>query len=223
MQQRIHRQPREVTDRILVRQTLAGDEDAFETLVYRYHTQVFHFIQRYLSDYDQACDVLQQVLLKLFVSLPTLCRAQEELGPWLFCVARNCCLDALRKKRMICFSELGKRQAGPYGWEAVEDGEELSPLASLVDPAPSPEETMEYHEAQRVLREAIEGLPPSLRPVVLLHYTDQLSFSEIGVLLKMPRNTAKSYFYRALPRLRATLTAQVQTHPPALPRISSQP
>lgn len=82
MQQRVHlpSQPPEVTDRVLVRQTLAGDEDAFETLVRRYHTQVFHFIHHYLGDYDQACDVLPQVLLKLFASLPTLCRAQEQLG-----------------------------------------------------------------------------------------------------------------------------------------------
>ena len=108
---------------------------------------------------------------------------------------------------MVRFSELV--------WEAEEDGEELSPLVSLVAPAPSPEETVEHHEVQGILREAFEGLPPSLRPVVLLHYTDQLSFSEIGQRLKMPANTAKSYFYRALPRLRITLTAQGQTHPPA--------
>jgi RNA polymerase sigma-70 factor, ECF subfamily len=209
MQQRIHlpSQPPEVADRVLVRQALAGDEGAFETLVRRYHTRVFHFIHHYLSDYDQACDVLQQVLLKLFASLPTLCIAQEHLGRWLFCVARNCCLDVLRRRRVLRFSELE--------WEAEEDGEELSPLASLVDPAPSPEETVEHHEVQRMLREAIEGLPPSLRPVVLLHYMDQLSFSEIGQRLKMPANTAKSYFYRALPRLRTTLTAQGQTHPRA--------
>ena len=61
------------------------------------------------------------------------------------------------------------------------------------------------HEVQRILREAIEGLPPRLRSVVLLRYTDQLSFSEIGQRLKMPTGTAKAYFYRARPLLRAAL------------------
>jgi len=223
MQQRVHfpSQPTALADRVLVRQTLAGDQGAFETLVRRYHVQVFRFIRRYLGDYDQAWDVFQQVLLKLSASLPTLCTAGEQLGPWLFRVARNCCIDELRRRRVVRFSELG--------WEADDDVEERIPLASLVDPGPSPEETVEQHELQYALREAIQGLPPRLRPVVLLRYMDQLSFSEIGQRLQMPASTAKSYFYRARPLLRATLTAQGHTDPsvavlcrPSTPEESSR-
>ena len=174
MQQRIHHpgQPEAVADHVLVRQAVAGDEGAFESLVRRYHTQVFHFIRHYISDYDQAWDVFQQVLLKLCASLPKLCLAQEQLGPWLFRVARTCCIDELRKKRMLCFSELE--------WDTDEEEGEPSPLASRADPSPSPEETVEYHEVQRMLLEAIDGLPSRSRLVVLLRYTRQLSFAEIG-------------------------------------------
>jgi RNA polymerase sigma factor (sigma-70 family) len=208
MQQRIHLpgQPEAVADRVFVRQALAGDKDAFETLVCRYHRQIFRFIRRYVRDNDQAWDVFQQVLLKLFVSLPKLCVAQEQLGPWLYRTARNCCIDALRVRRLVHFSELE--------WEA-EEGEEPFPLASLVDPGPSPEEMGERHEGQRELREAIAGLPSRMRPVVSLRYTDELSFTEIGQRLKIPTATAKSYFYRARPLLRATLAAQGQADPPA--------
>ena len=201
MQQRIHHPgpPEAMADHVLVRQAVAGDEGAFESLVRRYHTQVFHFIRHYISDYDQAWDVFQQVLLKLSASLPKLCLAQEQLGPWLFHVARNCCIDELRKKRMLCFSELG--------WDADEE-EEPSPLASRADPCPSPQETVEYHEVQRMLLEAIDGLPSRPRLVVLLRYAYQLSFTEIGQQLHMPASTAKACFYRACPLLRATLTAQ---------------
>jgi RNA polymerase sigma-70 factor (ECF subfamily) len=208
MQQRVHlpSHPATVADRVLVRQSLAGDQGAFETLVRRYHVQVFRFIRRYVRDYDQAWDVFQRVLLKLSASLPTLCTAGEQLGPWLFRVARNCCIDELRRRRVVRFSELG--------WEADDEGEDRLPLASLIDPSPSPEEALEQHELQRALREAIQGLPPRLRPVVLLRYQDQLSFSEIGQRLQMPASTAKSYFYRARPLLRATLTAQGHADPP---------
>src|SRR5258706_4115146 len=115
MQQHIHvpGQPEALTDRVFVRQALAGDERAFETLVRRYHRQIFRFIRRYVKDNDQAWDVFQQVLLKLFVSLPKLCVAQEQLGSWLYHIARNCCIDALRVRRLVRFSELE--------WEA-EDG-----------------------------------------------------------------------------------------------------
>jgi RNA polymerase sigma-70 factor (ECF subfamily) len=54
-------------------------------------------------------------------------------------------------------------------------------------------------------------LPPKFRSVVLLRYAGQLSFSEIGKTLSMPEATAKTYFQRARPLLRAALSAQTQT------------
>ena len=206
VRQRVHLSDRSsgATDRDLVIQVLAGDEDAFVTLVRRYQAQLFQFIRCYLRDYDQACDVFQQVLLKLSASLPTLCVAGEKLGSWLFCVAHNCCFDELRKKHIVLFSELG--------WGSDEE-EEQTPLALMEDPCPSPEVTAEQHELQHTLSEAIERLPSRFRGVVLLRYTDQLSFTEIGQRLKMPESTAKSYFYRACPLLRATLTAQGYMNP----------
>ena len=108
MQPQVHlpSQPEVLADRVLIRQTLAGDQDAFETLVHRYHVQVFQCIRHYVRDYDQAWDVFQQVLLKLCAALPTLSIAGESLGPWLARVTRNCCLDVLRSRRLILFSEL---------------------------------------------------------------------------------------------------------------------
>jgi RNA polymerase sigma factor (sigma-70 family) len=121
MQQLIHLagQPEAVADQVFVRQALAGDKDAFEALVRRYHGPVFRFIRGYVRDNDQAWDVFQQVLLKLFVSLPNLRMAQEQLGPWLYHTARNCCIDALCVRRIVRFSELE--------WEAEEDGEDRFP------------------------------------------------------------------------------------------------
>jgi DNA-directed RNA polymerase specialized sigma24 family protein len=81
---------------------------------------------------------------------------------------------------------------------------------------------VERHEVQRQLREAIAGLPPRMRPVVLLRSIDQLSFSEIGQQLKIPTTAAKSYFYRALPLLHATLTGQGPMDPPAEESAGSQ-
>jgi RNA polymerase sigma-70 factor (ECF subfamily) len=201
-------QPLAVADTVLVRQMLVGDQKAFETLVHRYQAQIFHWIRRYLSDDEQAWDVFQQVLLKLFASLPSLF-VEGQLGPWLFSVTRNCCIDTLRRRRLLCFAELG--------WE-TEEGEQ-SPLASLTDPGPSPEETVEQRELQRVLCDAIEGLPPRFRSIVLLRYAYQLSFPEIGQQLKMPANTAKTYFHRACSLLRTTLALQGKMDIPAEARL----
>ncbi len=192
----------EISDGVLAKQTLAGDQRAFEILVQRYSTPLFNFICHFLGDYDQACDVLQQVFLQLYISLPTL-RIGEPLKAWLFQVARNRCLDELRRKRAIHFSEL----------ESVSDEDELSPLAAMPDTCPLPEELAERHDLQECLQRAIQALPPKFRSVVLLRYALQLSFSEIGQALNMPEATAKTYFQRAKPLLRATLSAHLQVVP----------
>ena len=187
----------EITDGMLVKQTLAGDQRAFEALVQRYNVPLFNFICHCLGDYDLACDVSQQVFLQLYISMPTL-RTGEPLKAWLFQVARNRCLDELRRKRAIHFSEL----------ESANDDDDLSPLAIMPDLRPLPEEIAERHDLQASLRSAIEALPPKFRSVVLLRYAGQLSFSEIGKTLNMPEATAKTYFQRARPLLRTALAAQ---------------
>jgi RNA polymerase sigma-70 factor (ECF subfamily) len=187
----------EITDGMLVQQTLEGDQRAFEALVQRYNVPLFNFICHCLGDYDLACDVSQQVFLQLYISMPTL-RTGEPLKAWLFQVARNRCLDELRRKRAIHFSDL----------ESASDEDDLSPLAIMPDTRPLPEEIAERHDLQRSLRSAIDALPPKFRSVVLLRYIGQLSFSEIGKTLNMPEATAKTYFQRARPLLRNALAAQ---------------
>ena len=195
MRERTRIQTSEMSDGILAQQSIAGDQRAFEILVQRYSTPLFNFICRFLGDYDQACDVLQQVFLQLYISLPNL-RTGDPLKAWLFQVARNRCLDELRRKHAIHFSEL----------EPVSDEDELSPLATMPDTDPLPEELAERRDLQQCLQKAIQTLPPKFRSVVLLRYAGQLSFSEIGQTLKMPEATAKTYFQRAKPLLRAALT-----------------
>ena len=196
MRERTRIQTSEMSDGILAQRSIAGDQRAFEILVQRYSTPLFNFICRFLSDYDQACDILQQVFVQLYISLPNL-RTSDPLKAWMFQVARNRCLDELRRKHAIHFSEL----------EPANDDDELSPLATMPDTDPLPEELAERRDLQRCLQKAIQTLPPKFRSVVLLRYAGQLSFSEIGQALDMPEATAKTYFQRAKPLLRAALTA----------------
>jgi RNA polymerase sigma-70 factor (ECF subfamily) len=184
----------DITDGTLVQQALAGNQSSFEVLVRRYNTQIFNFICHYLNDHDLACDISQQVFLQLYISMPTL-RTSEPLKAWLFQVARNRCLDELRRKKVVHFSDL----------EASNEEDELSPLAILPDNSPLPEELAERSDLKQKLRAAIDTLPPKFRSVVLLRYTGQLSFSEIGKTLSMPEATAKTYFQRARPLLRAAM------------------
>lgn len=185
----------EISDETLVSQSLEKDEHAFEILFQRYGPTLFKFIYRYFGEYDQACDIMQQVFLQLYLSLPKL-DTKRPLKNWLFQVARNRCLDELRRKRPIHLSDL----------ESEEEEEEKSVLALIRDPRPLPEDVAEQHEQQEHLLRAIEGLPPNFRSVVYLRYTAQLSFSEIGKKLGIPETTAKTHFHRARHLLQASLS-----------------
>jgi len=193
----------EVPDGVLVGQALAGDERAFATLVDRYQDPLLGYIHGMLKDGEQSSDVLQQVLLQLYISLPTI-NTHMRLKGWLFRVAHNRCIDELRKRNRrneVCFSTLE--------WERTE--EELSRVERIADSQPLPEEVAVQQELHDTLRRAIDVLPPTFRRVVHLRCWRDLSFAEIGRLLKMSETTAKTYFHRARPLLGAALATSVQS------------
>ena len=189
-------QSSELSDGLLALQCLHGNERAFEGLFKRYRPALFKFIFNILHDYDLVCDVLQQVFLRLYISLPTLDTGRP-LKSWLFQVARNSCLDELRRKRVVRFSEL----------DTYNEEDESDVLTFVPDPRPLPEEIAERHDVQARLLSAIQCLPPKFRSVVFLRYARQLTFPEIGKALGMPEATAKTYFSRAKPLLRASLAS----------------
>src|SRR5258708_12015119 len=100
----------EVPHSELVKQAAAGDQYAFEALTQRYQGLLLRYINSYLRDYDQAHDVLQQVLLQLYLCLPTP-TASESLKPWLLQLARHRPIHELPKTKMsqvIHFSDLAR-------------------------------------------------------------------------------------------------------------------
>ena len=185
----------EFTDNELVQQALAGDMSGFEMLVERYNFMLTNWAYRILRNSQQVEDVLQFVFLQLFLSLDTL-HADKSIKAWLFRVVHNRCMDELRRVQPIYFSEL--KVSGE-----VED--EFIPFEFVPDPTPLPEKIAEQHELQQRILRAISVLPPRLRSVVFLRYTMQKSFFEIGQILNIPEATAKTYFHRAKPILRAAL------------------
>jgi RNA polymerase sigma factor (sigma-70 family) len=196
-------------DSILVKEIAAGDQEAFEILVRRYHAPLFNFIRRCIKDYELTRDILQHVFFQLYLHIPKLSNnlstlnTKEPLKSWLYQVAWNRCMDELRKKRPILFCEM----------ELNDEEEEWSFLEMIPDPYPLPEEVVERADLQRSLVKAIEALPTKFRCIVFLRYTSGLTFVEIGEMLNIPQNTAKTYFQRARPLLRNALASQVRLVP----------
>lgn len=187
--------PSTLRDGELLKQAQAGSQTAFEVLVERYRSPLHNFIARYFGDYDQRCDVLQQVLIQFYLSLQNL-RTDRTIKAWLFQVAHNRCIDELRHRRLLNFSELETEES--------EEKALLTEGALLL--VPSVEDQAEQHEVQHIIYQAISDLPQKYQSIVWLRYTTRLNFGEIGRVLHIPESTAKTYFYRAKMRLRQSLS-----------------
>jgi RNA polymerase sigma factor (sigma-70 family) len=184
--------PTERTDEQLARAACRGDESAFEELVRRYMKPIFNFAYRMIGNYAEADDITQDVFLQVYRSLPS-ARLDLPFRPWLYVIARNKCLDWLKRKRALDFSAL----TDPETTE--------SPIDNVADPEPLPDAVLEYADLQRILREAIVRLPERYRTVVSLRYAGDLSFAEIAQTLGLPENTVKTQFQRAKAMLRREL------------------
>jgi RNA polymerase sigma-70 factor (ECF subfamily) len=185
------------TDEELLVLAQGGDSVAFETLVRRYTPPLYAFATRILGSADDAADVAQHTFVQCYNTLPRL-RSDTPIRPWLYRVARNRCLDLIRQRRILPM-DLPR-----------DDDEQLDAMAAIADSGPSLESLAERHDLQRLLAEAIAGLPSKYREVVVLRYEGDLTFGEIAETLGIPENSAKTLFQRAKGMLRLSMRTWVR-------------
>jgi RNA polymerase sigma-70 factor (ECF subfamily) len=172
------------------------DTGAFEALVRRHQGPVYNFCLRMLGQTEDAADVAQETFVQLYSHLGRL-DVREPIAPWLFRVARNRCIDIIRRRRTV---PLGVGDDG---------GESLSAL-ELADDDPLPDELAERADLQRLLTSAIADLPPTYSEVVALRYAGDRSFAEIAQILDCDEGAARVRFHRAKTLLRRQLRALVE-------------
>ena len=184
--------PAAASDEALAERVQRGDALAFEALVERYHRPIYHFAYRLLGRAEDAEDATQDVFIQGYAALPR-ARLDVPLRPWIYRIARNRCLDLLKRQRAVVFSALA----------AAEDDE--AGIPDVPDADPLPDELAERADLQRLLGAAIDALAPAYREVVALRYAADLAFGEIAVVLGMPENSVKTRFQRAKAMLRVAL------------------
>lgn len=164
-----------------VEAALAGDEGSFEELVRHYQRPIFALVLRMCGDPGEAPDVVQRIFLKAYIKLRTF-RRRSTFKTWLYAIAINLCRNELRRRRRWGFPE------------RIEDVE------PRVEPGIS--EGLIGREQRRSLAEAVAGLPPKQRSVLVLRIYEELSFREIAESVGISENAAKVNFHHAVKRLR---------------------
>lgn len=163
---------------------------AFETTAHRYQRKVYSFARYLLSNREEAEDVTQEVLLRLWRHERRL--DEERLGAWLLRVTRNACYDLLRRRRA----------AGAMAAAESLDGEEAREVPTA---GPDPESRMRMSDFRRCLLEALGDLGEPYKSVVILREVQGLSHREIGEILGIPEVTVRVHLHRGRKRLREQL------------------
>jgi RNA polymerase sigma-70 factor (ECF subfamily) len=183
----------ERSDEELVADCVAGDEEAFSLLVERHLKTVFSFAVRLVGNTQEAEDITQETFLKAWRNLNRYRSEASKFKTWILHIARNASIDHLRKRKHVAFSEFDTNGGQNVLVETLADDSEL------------PDELFaKAEDAQRVMQ-AVDSLPSDAREVLLLHYTNGLTFFEIGELLGQPQNTVKSRHHRAIQSLKKML------------------
>jgi RNA polymerase sigma-70 factor (ECF subfamily) len=161
---------------------------AFETTAERYRRRVFSFARSLLSNHEEAEEVTQDVLIRLWRHERRV--DQERLGGWLLRVTRNACYDLLRRRRSLA-------AAGPRA-----DEEEAAEVRSA---EPDPEALLQAHVFRRCLKEALGTIGEPYRTIVLLREAQGLPHREISERLGIPEATVRVHLHRGRRRLREIL------------------
>jgi len=184
-----------------------GQRDVFGALVRRYQRELYGYLRRYLGDPNLADDVFQATFLQVFVK-----GGQYEAGrpvrPWLYTIATNQAIDALRRA--------GRHPAVSLDQTTSEngDGEVRSLLEMIESRETGPLDQTQADERRVLVRAGVEQLPEFLKQVVILAYFQGLKYREIAEILGVPVGTVKSRLHTALLKLHESWTAS-----PTLPEV----
>jgi RNA polymerase sigma-70 factor (ECF subfamily) len=172
------------SDQEVMMQVRAGDVEQLSILFERHHGRLFGYCLGILGNRESARDLVQEVFFRLLKYRDSF-RPEAPFAPWLYRLARNACIDHLRKS----------------GRERPTEDDFDRP-----DPTPLVPEEMERREELQKLQTALARLPEDKRELLLLARSGTLSYEQIATLLGCSVGALKVRVHRALQLLREAYT-----------------
>jgi len=189
-------------DHELVSAVRRGQESAFEELFCRYRGRIRSYVSGILADSDRAEDVVQEVFISALRRIRDTKRPIA-FKPWIYQIAKNACIDELRRTRRSFEVPL---DPGPEWPDRATGRTARGPGArardfDLLSPAPGPELAIESKQQLEDLRRALGGVSELHHRILILRELEGLSYDEIGTRLGMSRPVVESTLFRARRRL----------------------
>ena len=172
-----------------------GDMTAFEELVERYKQPIMNLVYRTVQDATEAEDLAQQVFLQVFKAADRY-RVSAKFSTWLFTIARNLCLNEIRRRSRHPAESL----------DATRPNNEDEPLRQFEDAKSfSPPDQLLQSELSDKIQEALAELPENQRTAILLFREDEMSYEEIAKILDCSLSATKSLIHRGREALKLKL------------------
>ena len=179
------------TDEQLIARFQSGDERAYIELVNRFRDRLINFVYPFLGDLEQAEDVVQDTMLKLYEKKHYY-REIAKFSTWIYTIARNLANTELRKKkrRKTTYISRMTREERQYDIPAVQ---------------PDLNQNIQNEFIRERINEAIKELPEHFKTVIILRDIQELSYDDISNIVGVPLGTVKSRINRARLQLQAEL------------------
>jgi RNA polymerase sigma-70 factor (ECF subfamily) len=188
-------------DAALMLRVKQGDRDAFEELVEKYKQPVMNVVYRTLPDATEAEDLAQHVFLQVYKSAHRY-EVSAKFTTWLFTIARNLCLNEIRRRSRHPAESL----------DATMPGNDEQPLRQVEDVRNvSPPESLLQSELEEKIEAALAQLPEKQRTAILLCRGDEMSYEEIAVVLECSVSATKSLIHRGRETLKQSLKPYLRT------------
>jgi len=178
-----------------------GDRPAFEELVDKYKRPVTNFIFRTLGDATETEDLAQNVFVQVYKSADRY-RASAKFSTWLFTIARNLCLNEIRRRSRHRVESL----------DAPHPDQEDRPAHQLEDAKNfSPPDALLHEELEQKIHQALSELPENQRIAIALCRQDELSYEDIARVLGCSLSATKSLIHRGRESLKQKLKPYLRT------------
>ena len=178
-------------DLVLIKSALeTGDTKAYTKLMQIYRDPIFFMLKEKINNEEVAKDLTIETLGKAFKKLH-LYQPNFAFSTWIFTIARNNCIDYLRKNKLptISIDKVSIHDDGSHKHFDLPSSD-LNPEALVIQ-----------KQRIRILRDIVEQLKPKYRDLVKLRYFKEFSYDEISEKLELPLGTIKAQLHRAREQL----------------------
>jgi len=180
-------------DRQLVQKAQQGDGEAFRILVVRHQDRIFNAVLRFCGNHEDACDITQKAFINAFRKMSEF-KGDSAFSTWMYRIAFN-------------LSVSFRRDAGRQRIVSIHGKDDELLIEPAVDRPPG--ERMENEDNQRKVQEALNGLDPDDRKIIVLKELEERSYDDIASILGIPKGTVRSRLFRARIALKERLKAVI--------------